>query len=124
MPPDFTVVSLADNYTQPAIEDEPYNITCCHNTTDTTVPITIEWYQDRNKKIEMLDNPNFLVTVENQCSTLHFVGVSLEENGRNYRCRAETNTPLLYTESTTLDLHTTSVTLRVDEKIIVGMFEL
>ncbi len=113
------MVSLADNYTQ-SVEDEPYDITCCYNTTHTSVPIIIQWYQDM-EKIEYTNNLNLQVTIENSCSTLHIASVSLEDDGRTYKCRAETDSPLLYTMRTTLNM--AEVTLNVNERII-GMFTL
>lgn len=73
------------------------------------------------EEIEHTINPNFLVSVEDTCSTLHFMTVSVEEDGYNYTCKAETDPPLLYTGRTTL--HTAYVTLSVDKRNIVGTYK-
>ena len=119
VPTDFVSVSLADNYTEPALEGDAYKITCCYNSTETAAPIVISWYEEL-KEIEHTINPNLFVSVEDTCSTLHFVRVSVEEDGYNYTCRAEMDPPLLYTGRTTL--HTAHVTLSVDKRIIVGTY--
>lgn len=105
-------VTLIGNYSQPVYEGDEYNITCCYSTNSTggllSADPMITWYKD--EIIEIGSDSGIYVIVENECSTLHFVSVSTEDNGV-YSCRAGFDPPLLYTEQTTL--HTASLAMNI-----------
>ena len=113
MPPDIVTVSLVDDSRQ-AEDGKPYNITCCY-TIDSPVPVSapfVEWYQDE-ELIDTTRDPGVNVVADDQCSTLTFVSVKEEQNGKTVSCTAQWRPSFLYTGIPTN--HTTHTVLNVTE---------